>query len=114
MQIDINKKYKTRDGREVRIYATDGEKRQPVHGAVCDNGVWLASVWLSDGKVVSHLENDSDLIEVKQRIQRTVWGNVYTNRVVPYNDRESADRLANKDRLACVKIEIDCAEGEGL
>jgi hypothetical protein len=25
--IDINKKYRTRDGREVRIYATDGGER---------------------------------------------------------------------------------------
>ena len=32
--IDINKKYRTRNGREVRIYATDGWSASPVHGAI--------------------------------------------------------------------------------
>jgi predicted DNA-binding protein with PD1-like motif len=33
-EIDINKKYRTRDGHEVRIYATDGMGLYPVHGAI--------------------------------------------------------------------------------
>ena len=32
--IDMKKKYRTKDGREVRIYATDGVGHYPVHGAV--------------------------------------------------------------------------------
>ena len=31
MKINKNKTYRTRDGREVRIYATDGELPLPVH-----------------------------------------------------------------------------------
>ena len=31
--IDKNKQYRTRDGREVRIYATDGYGHYPVHDA---------------------------------------------------------------------------------
>jgi hypothetical protein len=34
--IDINKKYRTRDGREVRIYATDGDGDPLTHGAIKD------------------------------------------------------------------------------
>jgi len=32
--IDINKKYKTRNGQKVRIYATDGAEDYPIHGAI--------------------------------------------------------------------------------
>ena len=32
--IDMSKKYRTRDGREVRIYAVDGAKDYPVDVAV--------------------------------------------------------------------------------
>lgn len=31
--IDKNKQYRTRDGREVRIYATDGDPIVPIHKA---------------------------------------------------------------------------------
>jgi len=34
MRIDINKKYQTRSGLPVRIYATDGGGPFPIHGAV--------------------------------------------------------------------------------
>jgi hypothetical protein len=47
--IDINKKYTTRDGREVRIYATDGLGYHNVHGAVlCCDG-WVSTSWNKDG-----------------------------------------------------------------
>ena len=44
--IDITKKYRTRDGREVRIYATDGADPYPVHGAIKNSdGEWCGSAW---------------------------------------------------------------------
>lgn len=71
MEIDINKKYRTRDGREVRIYATDGFGAEAIHGAIrSSNGAWLAYTWGSDGSSVT--SNNSNLIEVKPRIKRTV------------------------------------------
>lgn len=48
--IDINKKYRTKDGREVRIYATDGAEPYPVHGSVKTGGTWGSPItWLADG-----------------------------------------------------------------
>ena len=32
--IDINKKYRTRDGRDVIVYAVHSDIRYPVHGAI--------------------------------------------------------------------------------
>ena len=53
-----------------------------------------------------------DLIEVKPRIKRAVWLALY-----PLDDVRivSDDCTAvEKGCLACVKVEIDCEEGEGL
>ena len=57
---------------------------------------------------------DIDLIEVKPRIQRTVWLNVFPNTITTYFHRLDADNYAGSSRLACVKVEIDCEKGEGL
>ena len=69
--IDITKKYRTRDGREVRIYATDGGDNFPVHGAIKDRDepVWRNYSWHSNG---SGVYSELDLIEVKPRIKQRV------------------------------------------
>ena len=115
--IDITKLYRTRDGREVRIYATDGRGDYPVHGAIQTITGWEAHIWFKSGKSIfeDDTERSGDLIEVKPRIKRTVWLNVYPDKTGDYSQlRSLADSLATKDRLACVKVEIDVEEGEGL
>lgn len=113
--IDKNKQYRTRDGREVRIYATDGHPELTVHGAVKLEDGWEVCGWRSDGRLGGYTITDSDLIEVKPRIKREVWVNVYpdTEGVFCYS-KEEADRQATSDRIACVKLTIDVEEGEGL
>jgi hypothetical protein len=119
--IDINKKYSTRDGREVRIYAMDGAECLPVHGAIKwvtgkgwepDVAGWRPCSWTKNGKAVDGEEFSCDLIEVKPRIQRTVWMNVFRNGEV-VSTSEPPDHYITT-RFACVKVEIDCEEGEGL
>ena len=112
--ISKDKQYRTRDGREVRIYATDGTSR-PVHGAIKYPKDWRAETWLLDGSWIYDEEHTLDLIEVRPRIKRTVWLNVYPDgcqTVLP--SKEQADKFRISDRLACVRVEIDCEEGEGL
>jgi len=110
--IDINKKYRTRDGREVRIYAVDGDEPRPVHGAIKSPTGWVVSHWPQDG-VQSDFEGSNNLVEVKPRIQRTVWLNIYEREDRPSTKKE-ADKHAFDTRLACVKVEIDVEEGHGL
>jgi hypothetical protein len=44
-----------------------------------------------------------------------VWLNVYDNEVISlFVVKEKADSMALEGRIACVKVEIDCEEGEGL
>ena len=48
---------------------------------------------------------------VKPRIKRTVWLHLYDNRT---NALETPIQQYVNKPLACVKVEIDCEEGEGL
>lgn len=113
--IDKNKQYKTRDGREVRIYATDGNGHKPIHGAIREGQSWVAYTWLYDG--VAALDCNS-LIEVRPRIKREVWVNVYPEQsgmnTHAHDCKKAANDCAGPSRIACVKLTIDCEEGEGL
>jgi hypothetical protein len=111
--IDKNKTYRTRDGREVRIYAVDGDADLPVHGAILTKWGWQASTWTPNGLWAVDMTDGSDLIEVKPRIQREVWVNVFRNGVEAYSFKHAADYNGGH-RIACVRLTIDCEEGDGL
>lgn len=49
MNIDITKKYTTRGGLPVRIYAVDGEGQYQVHGAIQQKDGWQGETWTIDG-----------------------------------------------------------------
>jgi len=110
--IDIDKKYRTLNGREVRIYATDGKGTYPVHGAVKVDDGWLSYTWEATG--TQGVSNVHDLIEVRPRHKRTVWVNVYDKAICDFRTKEDADRYAGDTRMACIKVELDFEEGEGL
>ena len=77
MTLDFTKPetLQTRDGREVRIYATDAGGMYPNHGAVlCDNA-WLIQSWSIHGKCTTLPDSNSDLIPKPLRV--TGWLNCY-------------------------------------
>ena len=114
--INMDKKYRTRDFREVRIYAVDGSSRQPIHGSIKLDSGWTATVWNLAGKECDLLHNPNlDLIEVKPRHKQTVWLNVYgrPDDVTAYNCRWKANQSVFP-RIACIKVELDFEEGQGL
>lgn len=118
MTISMDKQYRTRDGREVRIYAVDGSKEYPIHGAILTEGVWYSNLWTIDGNEHTDFSSERDLIEVKPRIQREYWVNVYPLKYCPditiHPSENEAEEKASDALIACVKITIDCEEGEGL
>ena len=66
--VTMEKRYKTRDGREVIIHSVTGpNEREPVIASINQGGVWDVSTWYPNGKSVlgPHL-NDGDLIEVRE------------------------------------------------
>ncbi len=44
---------KTRDGRDVRIYATGMPGRFPVHGSINDGDEWNVATWTDEGRCYS-------------------------------------------------------------
>jgi len=117
--IDISKQYRTRDGREVRIYATDGGLgRCMTHGAAKnESGYWQSVSWYTahGGYYDDGVHHPYDLIEVRPRHKRTVWFNVFKNvEHGGYENKLEADICAGTDRIACIKVELDFEEGEGL
>lgn len=122
MSIDINKQYQTRNGKKVRIYCTDASGPYPVHGAVWSELTkqWDICTWTKDGKLSDEEDNSDwlyDLVEVKPRIHREYWVNIYPNTFPAlHSTREMAESAKSRstDRIACVKVVIDCEEGEGL
>jgi len=65
-EISLDKKYRTRNGREVVLYCIDAPGRFPVHGRVEDEfGNSAIKSWLSDGKYCANSPTGGyDLIEV--------------------------------------------------
>jgi hypothetical protein len=111
--IDKSKTYRTRDGREVRIYATDGTMFKTIHGAICIDGKWDAAQWYDVGTYYGGRDSQWDLIEVRPLHKRTVWLNVYNEGgPTAHPLKEQADRYSG--RIACIKVELDFEEGEGL
>ena len=117
--IDPNKTYQTKSGREWRWYGENGDGQ--IHGAYkTSDGIWNMAVWEKDGTYFNITRNNSltDLVEVKPRIKRTYWFNIYENSrhdTFAVGTRELADKWDSPNRrLACVKVEIDCEVGEGL
>ena len=122
-KIDITKKYRTRDGRAVRILATDIKNEPWVVAAAIrnDGGYEIVMPYMADGSSASCRETHLDLIEVRPRHKFYMWVNVYSPCLVRdsvagsgWRTREDADLSARSGRVACIKVEIDCEEGEGL
>ena len=114
--IDPKKQYRTRDGREVRIYAVDGKgPSSVVHGAVNAGDGWVPLSWHADGRYNTQT-GMADLIEVKPRIKRKVWVNVYPLHVGFRTYETKSAAISNMDHgcIACVEIDIDVEEGHGL
>jgi hypothetical protein len=107
--IDINKKYRTRCGREVRLYATDGIEGEEVHGSVKQSYGWHAETWPLNG--LHSVDSSFDLIEVRPRHKRTVWLHVFKNGSVCATEESY---YVPAGRIACIKVELDFEEGEGL
>ena len=112
--IDLNKQYRAKDGRKIKLAFID---ENVVYGFYeLPDGSWKGTAWyLSDGAYKdNHFSHELDLVEVKARIKRDVWINVCKNYTSSHFAKEFADFHHRGDRLACIKVEIDCEEGEGL
>lgn len=116
-KIEMGKQYKTLSGLPARILCTDrNHPSYPVIALVPGIAHERPITYTKDGAFSSSgVENTLDLIEVKPRVKREYWLNVYrTFSSCPYSSKDTADDCALDHRLACVPITLDCEHGEGL
>lgn len=108
--IDLNKKYQTRDGREVRLFMVDGGGEYPIVGAYKDGKAdkWTPDNWASDGRWLTD-HSDTDLVPVPEKrvgyvnVRRLPSGEIWLGAEHP--TRASADKKAGEYRIACIRIE---------
>jgi hypothetical protein len=113
--ISLDKTYRTRDGKEVKLYAVHEGQNFPVHGAILIDGKWSATMWSVDGKWhPSGPSSELDLIEVKPKRTLDVWVNVYEGHTASHMTKKIADGCQLYNLLACIHIVQEYEEGEGL
>jgi hypothetical protein len=113
VKISKDKTYKTLNGHEVRIYETEGTGFFPVYGSIKQKDGWKLLMWNERGSSPTNCA--FNLVEVKPKIQRSYWVNVYEQVILGHcASKEEADKAACSNRLACVEVKIDCCEGDGL
>ena len=128
--IDLSKKYQTRDGRPVRIYATDGRGKFPVHGAIKATAGWTSANWRLDGVYDMPGEDDPmdlvpaparrylTLVEAAERfgvdLRVSEWGfsNLDHANYVAHVDAGSSAPYDAPEHLT-VEIQPENAEAEG-
>ena len=111
--IDWTKPVRTKDGRAVRVLCTDGPGDYPVIGIVDDTPV--PQTWTLDGCFWAKEFSECYLENAPQRIKKTLWMNIFNDGSFDlFGAKEDADADRGDRVFACVKIAIDCEEGEGL
>ena len=117
--LDLNKPVQTRDGRKVRVLATDrkGAAYYPVLGLLTQaDGEETVESWTLVGEFYSGDTDEADLVNVPEKI--VGYLNVYGTRSQYgqtsyrlYDSRAIADAEADdmRGRIACIRVE--CEEG---
>ena len=114
-------KYKTRNGRDVKIVAIeDGVAIGYFVGVGVADGL---STWTAkNGRFWDdwNVEDCNDIIDTRPRIKREVWLSVYKQEFfgvvagLGYSTKKQATQEMKEGCIAIARVEIDCVEGENL
>ncbi len=102
----------TRGGLKVRLLCDDKSGGYPIVGLGEYGGVLT---FAADGKR-EFQDLSCDLFTPSKRIKKTYWVNIRSNHNISifHSKKEANFEDVDIKKLACVEIEIDCEEGEGL
>ena len=111
-KITLEGQYQTRDGQKRRVLCVDAPGRLPVIAISQSGQVYR---YHNDGRSSDDdWDQPFDLVPVTKRHKRTVWMNLGPEIIGAYDTRQGADFFAHPERIACLKLDLDFAEGEGL
>ena len=101
---EVGKTYKTRDGRDVIIYAIYPEQTYGVHGATF-NRIWNTAKWQLNGDFMAHDEHPLDLMPPEPETH-VAYLNIYNKQAGGFHStRKKADKNAEEGRTARLRIE---------
>lgn len=112
----------TRDGRKARVICTDSgislEGAPFPVAAIVQGHAHSIPVFTADGRYHVLGESPTDLQNApapKRKVRVKGWVNVYPeSQSFCIGGKEAADRFALHDRIACIEIDREVEEGEGL
>ena len=115
-KIMMEGEYQTRDGQKRRVLCVDAPGRLPVIAISQSGQVYR---YLDDGRAADDgWDQPFDLVPVHKRHKRTVWVHVHFNGDAYYyalfTTEADSKRKGNIHSIACLKLDLDFAEGEGL
>src|SRR4051812_40850928 len=122
-KITMDGQYQTRDGRKVRVLCVDrAEEERPVVVLIADQwgkehvyGVSIYGHYWPGFPKNEHMPDPKDLIPIPKKIRVRFWVNVYKqgDAGTTYDTKAEADEAGGK-RFACIEIDREVTEGEGL
>ena len=122
MPLDLTRPLQTRDGHEVRIYATDGQGLYLIHGAVNMNGQWFVFSWGKEGRYFTDKEMPCDLVNAPApKHKLTTYLNIHDGGrhgvyAIAYESKEQASNymVGSDARVACIPITVEYSDFEGI
>lgn len=113
--LDFTKPLQTRDGREVRIYSTDGMEPYPIHGALLSELGWVVHTWASSGvAVLGNSGGSVDLVQVPVKHTFVKWVAFWENGEATIYSENPVGKIVNRFIVAIKRVEGTYTEGEGL
>ncbi len=99
--------YRTRDGREARVYATDANQDWPIHGAIKKDVGWLPETWTAAGANTTAATHPDDLMPPTRAV--TQWLNIYRHagevrKSFCASERAAQEEAALSRRNDCVML----------
>lgn len=114
---DPTKPVQQRCGRAARIICTDAKRRESIIALVLqEDGKEVLCSYDKNGNFYSTTESNFDLINIPETKKLKFWVNVYEDGSLgePRESKQVADFNASNERFACIEIEREVKEGEGL
>lgn len=123
-KFDPTKPVRTRDGRPVRILCADRAGDKPIVALLLKEGCEYLRSYFADGTYTGvpgyRNQHPLDLVNPPKKTQRTVWLNFYPDgsligkSAVCHSSKETADASAPDYRIACIPVNVEFEEGQGL
>lgn len=117
-KLDFTRPVQQRDGETVEIICTTadywvGGVHFPIIG-ICAR--MMLRSYMADGRFRHDAECGYDLINVPGKRRVVGWMNVYPEGTTsaPYRSKKAADGHCLSTRIACIPIDIEFTEGDGL